>query len=102
MRKTLVLLTFSLLLVISSCQPYKGLWNTEVNIKKVEKGMTYDQVLSVMGKDYSGKGKSIGEDERIHQTLRYNSTGHFTYVFNFIDDVLIDWHLEKKPINALP
>lgn len=102
MKKPFVLITFVLLFIIFSCQPYKGLWNTEANIKKVEKGMTYDQVLSIMGKDYSGTSTREGEDGQIYQLLKYNSTGHFTYVFNFINDVLIDWSLEKKPVSALP
>jgi len=98
-KLTIILIAFFLIL---SCQSYKGLWNTEANIKKVEKGMTYDQVISIMGKDYSGTAMGEGEDGRMHRVLRYNSTGYFTYVFNFVEDILDNWSLEKKPVNVLP
>ncbi|GEM_PF-5959110 len=99
MRKQAVLLI--ILFIVLSCQSHKGLWNTEANIKKVEKGMTYDQVLSIMSKDYSGTGSWVENDE-IRQVLKYNSTGRFTYVLNFTNNILKDWTLEKKPVSSLP
>lgn len=70
----------------------KSMMNTDENMKKVELGMTQEQVISAMGKRY----EIIGARENM-VILGYKSYDNGIYKLFFVDEKLIEWNKEWIP-----
>lgn len=86
---------FSLILImsvgLSSCRSVLDY------VKKVELGMTKQEVIKIMGKDYSRSAAFVGDDNSDMELIRYEGIREYDYLFTFRNNKLIEWHEEIKP-----
>lgn len=87
LRLFLMLLLYTGLFV--SCSSYKNMLSSDNNIKKIELGMTKDQVISIMGDSY----EIIRSKEGL-VVLGYESRGDGIYKLRFVNGILTEWNKE--------
>ena len=83
--KSAVLCFIFLIAVMSSCSTY-SIHNTDKNIKGLNIGMTQDQIISVMGKDYN-----VLEATNEFVVWGYKSLDDGIYRLTFVDGRLTEW-----------
>lgn len=85
-------ITFLLAVAVSSCSTYKTMLKANDNVKKVELGMTKDQVVSIMGdKTYRMSGLKESSEGLLEERIWYPATQGSIFIFVFVDDKLIEW-----------
>lgn len=86
MKQTLLLI---LICMITSCSSYRGMMGADSNIKKVNLGMTQQEVIAIMGDTYEIISTKEGTS-----TLGYKSSDNGIYKLLFIDGKLKEWNKE--------
>lgn len=76
-------------LLLTSCASIQTAMYADQNMKKVNVGMTREQVVSIMGKGYQPLGARGNE-----VTLGYQNAEGGTYVLLFVDNRLYEWTKE--------
>lgn len=87
-----------IILIMSSCAAleYPSVRNDN-NIKNVEIGMTKEEVVAIMGKDYLSAG-SYQSDEGPIQIMRWIATAEDSwYELHFVNNILQEWSLVTIP-----
>lgn len=89
MKKVLFTILITTLLAACGSKAY----NTE--LKQIQLGMTKEQVVTIMGEDYttSGVRESWG---KTYETIEYRGRYKFTWIFNFEDNRLVKWYKETE------
>ncbi|MFC4677087.1 hypothetical protein [Dysgonomonas termitidis] len=91
MQKKLLITTL-LVIALVSCGSVKDAMYSEKNVRKVELGMTKEEVISIMGKSYTSAG-AIRSPEGSVEIIRWDSAYDFEkYEFHFVDKILKEWH----------
>lgn len=90
MKKILILLILICFTLISSCRVIMGI---DDYIKKVELGMTRQEVIKIVGNDYTRSASFINDDGQKVDILRFCYYGaNSAYMLTFEDDKLVDIH----------
>lgn len=74
-------------------------------VRKIEPGMSREQVTGIMGEDYETDDRKSRRNNStvtityvIEETLSLNAH----YIFRFVDNRLVEWHRELKHLSGMP
>ncbi len=79
-----------------SCGAYRNSYSVSNNVKKVELGMTKEEVVSIMGESYTPVGVEL-ENEIKKEVIGYrsiNDSNDYLYMFYFSNNKLTSWKRE--------
>ena len=91
-RNTAVVLLLTCLL--NACAVNNIAWKTNENIKKVEIGMTKEQVIQILGDRYMITASSKNNQGHAVEVLGYKSDANEEYKLTFISNKLTEWSRE--------
>lgn len=89
MKNLLVFIICTVFLL--ACSSYKDAMNADTNMRKVELGMSKNEVILIMGKSYHRMGASTSPEGISIETLGY-PTIDAIYMLYFENDRLIEFH----------
>jgi outer membrane protein assembly factor BamE (lipoprotein component of BamABCDE complex) len=95
--KNTKLMVKSLLLVcclLTCCVSNRITWSTNDNIKKIALGMSKDQVVAILGKDYLVASSSKDDYGKPIEILAYKSDVYEEYKLKFVNAQLTEWNRE--------
>lgn len=69
-------------------------WSANANIKKIALGMSKDQVVTILGKDYLIASSSKNDYGKPVEVLAYKSDINEEYRLKFVNDQLTEWNRE--------
>ena len=87
-----LLFTLFVVTILSACGNTK-VYNSA--LKQIELGMTQEQVIGLMGKDYVVTNQSF-QNNRDYVTLEYADMYKNHWFFNFEDNYLVKWYKEVQ------
>lgn len=88
--KKLVLFIF-LSIFIFSCSSYKDAMSANSNIKKIELGMSQNEVIHIMGKSYHRMG-AVKDPNGVNVEILGYPTVEAIYMLRFENGVLVEFH----------
>lgn len=89
------LMMFSLVIIfLTSCGSMASMINADRNIRKVELGMSRNEVVSIMGKDFRVLGASRTEEGDI-ETIGYDNANDELYLLDFLEGKLVGYELTR-------
>lgn len=81
-----------ILLVFLSCSAQRAIMETDSNIKKIKLGMSKQEVINTMGKQYRVAGADRLNDNSIMELITYENPYNEEYQLWFQNDVLMKWN----------
>lgn len=78
-------------LIMASCGSYTSMKDS---LKNVELGMTKQQVISIMGNNYTPIAAIDSPDGKLERISYSNSVYEVDYIFVFRNGKLFEWHKE--------
>ncbi|GAB3900396.1 hypothetical protein GCM10028825_51590 [Spirosoma agri] len=87
-------LVYCLSYLLTACTSNYINWHTNDNIRKIGLGMSKEQVIQVLGKNYMVSSSSKDERNNQIEVLAYKSDAHEEYRLKFINDKLTEWNRE--------
>lgn len=86
-----LIIAFIITAIMSACSG--KVYNSA--LKQIQLGMTTEQVIGLMGEDYSttGQHNSWG---RVFESLQYVDRYKYHWIFNFEDNKLMKWYKEVE------
>jgi len=94
--KSLILIPF-IVCLLSACVSNNIVWSTNKNIKKVQLGMTKDEVIQILGEKYMITSASEDNQGNHIEVLGYKSDSDEEYKLKFVNNKLIEWDRERIP-----
>lgn len=94
--KNLVLISL-LACFLSACVTGNYAWSINEDIKKVQIGMTKNEVIQVLGKNYTITSASKDDEGNYIEVLGYESVYDEEYKLKFINNKLVEWNRERIP-----
>ncbi|TDE13656.1 hypothetical protein [Dyadobacter psychrotolerans] len=79
---------------LNACAMNNIAWKTNENIKKVEIGMTKEQVIQILGNKYMITASSKSNQGHAVEVLGYKSDTDEEYKLTFISNKLTEWNRE--------
>ena len=95
MKKIIPLLI--ILLVLSSCASFSGM---EKRVKQLELGMSKQDALNIMGKNYFIESASQTPQGKL-EVLHFRSSTSRDYLLYFTNDRLSEFHLYVSPVQDI-
>lgn len=80
--------------ILTGCVSNHLAWNTHAKIKNVALGMSRDQVVDILGKDYMLDSSSKDGYGKPIEVLAYKSDIDEEYKLTFVNARLTEWHRE--------
>ena len=80
--------------MLTSCVSNYITWSTNDNIKKIGLGMSKEQVIQILGKDYIVSSSSKDERNNQIEVLAYKSAAYEEYRLKFVNAKLTEWNRE--------
>lgn len=93
MAKSLLLI-YCIGCLLTGCVSNHIAWNINTNIKKIALGMSKDQVISILGKDYMIASSSKDAYGKPIEILAYKSDAYEEYKLKFVNAQLMEWNRE--------
>ncbi|WP_165025346.1 MULTISPECIES: hypothetical protein [unclassified Dysgonomonas] len=90
-----VIFTVLIVTLLSACGSV-NLKRYNSALKQIELGMTKEQVVSLMGDDYTTVEK-ITVENKDYETIEYKDMFKNHWFFSFIDNSLNKWYKEVEP-----
>lgn len=95
--KKIIILAIGCSLILASCAS-----TMETGLKRIELGMTKNEVKSLLGKNYTILGAAVTHDGNM-ETWSYKDPNVMAeqnkrIIVNFNDDRLVEWHQEYIPV----
>lgn len=90
MKRCLLFLLLIMAIVFVSC----GTINTSSRAKKLELGMTKQEVIKTMGQGYRIVSASKAPEGTL-EVLRYESSVDYNYMIHLLDGKLVEWYEER-------
>lgn len=90
---TKIFIAFSFILVIFfSCSVQQAIMKTDSNMKKIQLGMSKEEVINTMGKQYRIAGADRLNDNSIMELITYENAYNEEYQLWFKNEVLMKWN----------
>ena len=89
-----IIIFFLAIFFLNACVMSNVAWKTNEKIKKVEIGMTKDQVIQILGNKYMITSSSRNDKGSPVEVLGYKSDSNEEYKLMFVDNKLTEWNRE--------